>query len=234
MELRCLPIMGLLLLPLLLPAQADMPPGSPSGATTLEQGAILQFRFPEKGSPSPDAHLLRGERGTLEGLDLYLTISPLPDPADQGTDGEENPAPSDDPLAADYLVIDTGKPIRRDWLQPGVIWGVHHLTLRDSVDRNDFQAFIHRYWSPTRSDALPDSKLIFVRALSGPRKGEFSYIWFIDSEETRDYYFPQSQEPSRMYGEFEKGWDWINDEEHLGKYLAAPEDADFTDYIVVR
>jgi hypothetical protein len=56
----------------------------------------------------------------------------------------------------------------------------------------------------------------------------------MDSEETRDFYFPRSGEPSSHYTEFEKGWSYINDEEHLGKYLAEDAEDVFTDYVVVQ
>ena len=200
----------------------------------LREGVVMRLQYlpAESDLASRDLQakgdqttsLLRGERGRHEGTEVQLTL--LPTETELGTAADEN--------TEDYLIIDSGDPITRDWLEPGTIWGFHTILLMDSVDRNDFETFIHRYWSPTRSDALPDSKMIFLKKLSGTDKGEFSYVWLIDSEETRDYYFPESKVPSNMYTEFEKGWDWINGPDHLGKYLAAPEDELFTDFVVVR
>ena len=211
--------------------QADTVP-----ATTpqLREGVVLRLQFlPDEADfadrdlaargPAPTV-LVEGERGRYEGKEAFLTLLDKPGAG----------SPVDDAMAEDYLIIDSGDPITRDWLEPGVIWGFHTILLLDSVDRNDFETFIHRYWSPTRSDALPDSKMIFLKKLSGADAGEFSYVWLIDSEETRDYYFPESKVPSRMYNEFEKGWDWLNGPDHLGRYLAAPEDELFTDFVVVR
>ncbi|WP_116125338.1 hypothetical protein [Lewinella sp. IMCC34183] len=226
MELRFVPLLCCILLFSFAPlsAQADLPPGTGT-SPRLESGAVLRFRSLPDGQTDGGASttLLRGERGDEEGRSMALSFE----------EPDAEPA-TDDSQAVDYLVIDTGERIRRNWLEPGVIWGVHHLALRDSVDRGAFESFIHRYWAPTRADALPDSKLIFLKALTGPRAGEFSYVWLIDSEETRDYYFPKSEVPSKMYTEFEKGWSWINGDEHLGKFLAAPEDAEFTDYVVIK
>ena len=203
-------------------------------ATLLREGVVMRLQYlpAESDLASRDLQakgeqttsLLRGERGRHEGSEVQLTL--LPTETELTADAGEN--------TEDYLIIDSGDPITRDWLEPGTIWGFHTILLLDSVDRNDFETFIHRYWSPTRSDALPDSKMIFLKKLSGTDKGEFSYVWLIDSEETRDYYFPESKVPSNMYTEFEKGWAWINDRDHLGKYLAAPEDELFTDFVVVR
>ncbi|PPK85324.1 hypothetical protein CLV84_2219 [Neolewinella xylanilytica] len=200
----------------------------------LRDGMVISMQFLPENAPLSDADvqakgdrtasLLRGERGRYEGRGVMLTLVPEQTELTT-TEGEDR---------QDYLIIDSGDPITRNWLQPGAIWGFHTILLMDSINRSDFETFIHRYWSPTRSDALPDSKLIFLKNLSGPDKGEFSYIWLIDSEETRDYYFPEAKVPSKMYTEFEKGWNWIYDPEYLGKYLAAPEDELFTDFVVVR
>ena len=206
----------------------------PPSAPQLREGVVLRLRFLPEAANLGDRDLtargrastvlVEGERGRYEGKEAFLTLLEEPSAA----------AGEADAGAEDYLIIDSGEPITRNWLEPGVIWGFHTILLLDSVDRNDFETFIHRYWSPTRSDALPDSKMIFLKKLSGTDAGEFSYIWLIDSEETRDYYFPESKVPSRMYTEFEKGWDWLNGPDHLGKYLAAPEDELFTDFVVVR
>lgn len=205
--------------------------GQASAAVPLHEGTVIRMQLlpgdadrdlQAKGAAS--GALLRGERGRHEGSEVQLTL--LPAGARTGPDAEG--------LAEDYLIIDSGKPVTRNWLDPGTIWGFHTILLLDSVDRDDFETFIHRYWSPTRSDALPDSKMIFLKKLSGADRGEFSYIWLIDSEETRDYYFPEAKTPSKMYTEFEQGWDWLNGPDYLGKYLAAPEDELYTDFVVVR
>ena len=211
--------------------QADTVPAS---TPQLREGVVLRLQFLPDRADFADRDLaargqaptvlIAGERGRYEGKEAFLTLLDKPGSATRQADA----------ATEDYLIIDSGEPITRNWLEPGVIWGFHTILLLDSVDRNDFETFIHRYWSPTRADALPDSKMIFLKKLSGTDAGEFSYVWLIDSEETRDYYFPESKVPSRMYTEFEKGWDWLNGPDHLGRYLAAPEDELFTDFVVVR
>ncbi len=228
------PLAALLLLLFSLPHISAQSAGTGGDGWGLQEGVVISMNFlPEDTQTSGmdlqakserQVALLHGERGRYEGRQVMLTL--IPHATDLGTADEEN--------RQDYLIIDCGDPMTRNWLTPGVIWGFHTILLLDSVDRSDFETFIHRYWSPTRSDALPDSKVIFLKNLSGAEKGEFSYIWLIDSEETRDYYFPEATVPSEMYTEFEKGWGWIYDPEYLGKYLAAPEDEMFTDFVVVR
>ncbi|NJB86060.1 hypothetical protein GGR26_001828 [Lewinella marina] len=204
----------------------------------LKQGALLSFQFikPDEEPSFQDlqptdnsqVHYLKGERGVHEKRDLLLRLS-------YDTSATFNPSDRvDEEISADYVIIETGKPIQDNWLKPGTIFGFHHILLKPEVDREEFEEFIHEIWSPTRSDALPDSKLIFLKAVSGAREGEYGYIWLIDSEETRDFYFPESEVPSKMYTEFEKGWNWINDDENLGRFLAGPEDQEFTDYLVIK
>ncbi|WP_116106992.1 hypothetical protein [Lewinella sp. IMCC34191] len=200
----------------------------------LREGMVLNMRFLPESAADRDLQakgqstvtFLRGERGRHEDESVQLTLRPDSRPPTATTsEGDEDDG-------TDYLIIDAGDPIKKDWFKPGTIWGFHQILLLDSVDRSDFESFIHRYWAPTRSDALPDSKVIFLKELNGPQAGEFSYIWLIDSEETRDYYFPESTVPSEMYTEFEKAWGWIYEPNYLGRYLAAPEDELFTDYVV--
>lgn len=204
----------------------------------LKEGAMLSFHFikPDQEPTFQDlqatgdsqVHYLKGERGVHEKRDLLLRLSY--DTAMAFTPSDR----VDDELSADYLVIDTGEPVSHDWLKPGTIFGFHHLRLKPDVNTDDFEEFIREIWAPTRSDALPDSKLIFLKSVDGAREGEYAYVWLIDSEETRDFYFPESEVPSKMYTEFEKGWNWINDDENLGRFLAGAEDDEFTDYLVIK
>ena len=210
-------------------------------AVLLNEGVRVSFFFLPEGTPEAadtssapahgtSMHHLRGERGQHEGRDLYLQVAPA---------GSDNPSPAlgigyDTTLSATYEIIATGEPISKHWLKPGAVLGLHHVHLKLETDQQEFEKFIRTMWAPTRSDALPDSKFIFLKGVSGARSGEFSYLWLIEDEETRDYYFPQSGEASTLYSDFEKGWSWIDDADHLGKYVdPAPGDV-FTDYVVVR
>ncbi len=224
--------------PLSLSAQSGMADGDEP--TLLREGMQLSFyffpehaSFSEEGAPltADPVYLLAGERGIHEGREAVLWISP-----DTGLHAPQPQAETryDQALSADYVILEAGKPITRNWMSQGAILGVHHLELKPGTEAADFERFIHDIWAPTRSDALPDSKIIFLKGLRGDRAGEYSYVWFIDSEETRDYYFPQSEVPSQMYTDFEKGWSWLNDANNLGKYLLAPEDDAFTDYVVIK
>ncbi len=224
--------------PVALSAQGGM--ADPEQPPLLKEGMQLSFyffpaneAFSEEGAPltADPVYLLAGERGVNEDREAVLWVSP-----DTNVHAPQPNAETryDQDLSADYVILEEGQPITRNWMTPGAILGVHHIALKPGTDKAAFEKFIHDIWSPTRSDALPDSKLIFLKGLRGDRAGEYSYVWFIDSEETRDYYFPQSEVPSQMYADFEKGWSWLNDDNNLGKYLAAPEDDAFTDYVVIH
>lgn len=227
-----------------LPGQADqIPIYEEDDPVLLNRGVRLNLYFLPEGTPrdiegsatgtreGTFVHHLRGERGRHEGRDLYLQV------ADAGTERPDPPSSGIgyvDSLTATYEIIATGKSVENHWLRPGAIMGFHDVQLKLETSQEDFEKFIHDMWSPTRSDALPDSKVVFLKAVSGPRSGEYSYLWLIDSEETRDYYFPASGEPSGAYTTFEKGWSWVEDEENLGKYIEPDVGDVFTDFVVVR
>jgi len=176
-------------------------------------------------------HMLRGERGVYEGDDVMLWVSP-DTTANSGWPLQQDP--TYDPAATTrYVIIDGGEPDDRNWLQDGVVFGMHEIQLKEGVNKAAFEKFIHTIWAPTRSDALPDSKVIFLKGIEGQRAGEYAYVWLLDSEETRDYYFPASEEASPVFTDFEKGWSWLNDQQYLGKYLAEEEGDVFTDFVLI-
>ncbi|CAH0999068.1 hypothetical protein LEM8419_00363 [Neolewinella maritima] len=207
----------------------------------LREGARVSLYFLSDSAANTDTmtatdgapiYHLKGERGQYEGRHLLLQV--LPDGSAQPSEVLTSGEAFDQILNNTYEIIETGEDVTQHWLRPGAILGLHHVRLKSDVDEAEFERFIHNMWSPTQSDALPDSKIIFLRGISGERSGDFSFMWLIDSEETRDYYFPQSGEPSQIYQDFERGWAWINDDEHLGKYVDNSRGDEFTDYIVVR
>ncbi|MCP9236682.1 hypothetical protein [Lewinella sp. JB7] len=218
-------------------AQGDMDGSTENEAPKilLREGAQLSLQFlPGDADPVTEdmqqanarTYHLEGERGRHEHMDLRLTVSPSTDARSLDDDGNSSE------LDADYVILETGKQVTEDWLQPGTIFGFHHIALKPDVDRDEFERFIRDVWAPTQSDALPDSKIIFLKSIRGDREGEYSFVWIIDSEETRDYYFPQSGVPSKMYTEFEKGWLWINADDQMGKYVSTEEEGEFTDFVV--
>lgn len=206
----------------------------------LDEGTMLGLYFlaPDavaEGRDTKDAvdgrvHHLRGERGTHEGRDVMLWISP--DTTARDGWPLDRDLSYDHELTTEYVIINAGEPADRHWLQQGVIFGLHDLRLKEDVNRAEFERFIHTMWAPTRSDALPDSKIVFLKGIGGKQNGEYAYVWLIDSEDTRDYYFPAAETSSQVYQDFEKGWSWLNDDKHIGKYLAGSEGELFTDFLV--
>lgn len=204
--------------------------------------------FPTLSNEFPDSRLLqlRGERGQLQDRTAAVWIYPdVPtksfgeqevtagQPELEGTFYRFNDG-LEDSLATQYRIIEVGKPMTNALLRPGAILGLHQLVLKPDVDTAAFEEFVHKIWAPNRSDALPNSKLVFLKAISGQREGQYSYLWIIDSEETRDYYFPSSGVPSRMYTEFETGWSWMESPDYLGRFLDSDVEDVFTDYVVVQ
>ncbi|WP_420459210.1 hypothetical protein [Neolewinella sp.] len=229
----------LLLTVLLLPLLAQQEIAQP---VLLNEGARVNLYFlsdAENGADSLMAtdggapvYLLKGERGQHESRQVLLQVLPdgSAEPSATLTGGEG----FDQIYNNSFEIIETGQPVTRHWLQPGAILGLHHVRLKPGTDQAAFERFIHNMWSPTQSDALPDSKIIFLRGISGERSGDFSFMWLIDSGETREYYFPQAGKPSQIYQDFERGWAWINDDDNLGKYVDDTQGDEYTDFIVVR
>lgn len=218
-------------------------------ADTNEVRRFLKDRyFPNLHNQYPTARVaqLRGERGQYAGHELALWVlddtshhahadyqQTVTDPELQGGFYEHLEG-LDEGLSSTFRVIETGKPMRQNWLRAGAIMGLHHLELRPGASPEAFERFIHQMWAPAQSDALPDSKTIFLKGIDGARKDRYSYLWIIDSEETRDFYFPSSGEVSPMYTDFAKGWSYIEDEEHLGQFVHDGALDVFTDFIVIQ
>ena len=262
--MRSLRIFTLLLcwsLPLVLPAQTAprlLHEGSllavdfiqPRGdADSTAAARFLKNKyFPELHNQFPDSRIvqLRGERGTHERRDAVLWVyadssdhahsdldATVADPEVEGAFYSFNDGFEDD-LSTEYRVIEVGEAITKDWLYPGAILGLHHLQLAEGIEPADFEEFVHTLWAPARADALPDTKFIFLKGVAGARTDKYAYLWIIDTEETRDFYFPSSGEASPMYTDFARGWEWIDGDEYLGKYLAEGQEDEFTDFIVVQ
>lgn len=204
--------------------------------------------FPTLSNEFPESRLLqlRGERGQHEERTAVVWLYPDTPTKSFGEEIGMEGQPElegafyrfndglEDSLSTQYRVIEAGKPLNKGMLQAGAILGLHHIVLKPDVDPADFEEFIHRIWAPNRSDALPNSKMVFLKGIAGQREGEYSYLWIIDSEETRDYYFPSSGVPSHMYTEFETGWSWMDSPDYLGRFLANDVEDVFTDYVVVQ
>lgn len=221
-----------LLLTLPLGAQQSVP---------LQEGTMLGlYHLNDEATPEDSdtkysvdgfVHMLKGERGVHEGSDVMLWVSP-DTTATTGWPLRQDPSYDRD-VSTRYVIIDSGEPNDRNWLQEGVVFGLHEVQLKEDVNKAAFEKFVHTIWAPTRSDALPDSKVIFLKGIDGKRTGEYAYVWLLDSEDTRDYYFPASEEASQVFTDFEKGWSWLNDRQYLGKYLAEDGGDVFTDFVLV-
>ncbi len=125
----------------------------------------------------------------------------------------------EDSLAADYLVIEAGAPVKRDWLEPGAVLGLHHMILKPYVDTHEFERFIHNTWAPNRSDAVPDSKVFFLKGIRRNHENEYIFLWVLYSEETLNRYYPTPDLVSQEYQQLQNKWKWLYSDEYRGKYF---------------
>lgn len=136
-------------------------------------------------------------------------------------------------LVTDYLVIATGKPVKKDWLQPGAVVGLHYMKLKPDVDTKAFEKFIQDTWAPNRSDAVPGSKVFFLKGIRGENNHGYAFLWILDSEETRNRYFPQPDQASEEFEKLQEQWQWLSEENYLGQFFEGWDSERASDFIVV-
>lgn len=175
------------------------------------------FLFPEKDAGTPEYDIRR------KSVDWLYTDTTFYKYAKGWVDS----------LSADYLVISSGAEVKQDWLKSGALIGLHHMKLKAGVDTGEFEKFIEDTWAPNRSDAVPDSKVFFLKGIRGDFKDEYAFMWVIDSKPTRDKYYPKPDEASDLYNALKKNWEWLYTDEHRGKYLDGWLSEKQNDYIVI-
>lgn len=137
-------------------------------------------------------------------------------------------------LSADYMVIAAGKPVKKDWMRPGAIIGMHPIALKNGVDSDAFEQFIKETWAPARSDAVPGAKGFFLKGIRGDQENEYVFMWVFRSHAVRDKYFPEPDRPSAAYQKRSKKWEWINGDAHLGRFLETGNPGEQTDFALVQ
>lgn len=208
--------------------------------------------------PNSRVHYLKGERGAQQGSDVFFWV--FKDKASRNALFPERDEPTEtyqerrasidwlytdttfyrhndgwvDSLSADYLVIAAGEPVHQDWLTPGSVVGIHHMVLKPGVDTAEFEAFIRDVWAPNRSDAVPGSKVFFLKGIRGNYEGSYAYMWVLESKERRDQLFPQIDQASTTYEELEAQWAWLYAEAHRGQFLKGWHSEKQNDFLVIQ
>lgn len=140
----------------------------------------------------------------------------------------------EDSLSADFLVIESGEPVKKDWLQPGAVMGFHYMILKPKVDPYEFEQFIHNIWAPNRSDAVPGSKVFFLKGIRGSHKNEYVFLWILNSKETLSRYYPKTDKATPEYQKLQDQWKWLYSDEYRGKYFKGWDIAQTSDFIVIQ
>ncbi len=208
--------------------------------------------------PGSRVYFLRGERGAREGRDVFCWVFKNEEARDvyfpeknvstpvyaerrktinwlytENTFYKYNEGWEWD-LSADYVVIAAGKKVKKDWMAPGAVIGMHHLILKAGTDPAEFEQYIRSTWAPARADATPGSKVFFLRGIRGHNENAFAMMWVIPSKARRDAYFPAPDRASKLYEKRRARWSWIYDDAHLGKYIDSWDAGRQADFIVVQ
>ncbi len=137
-------------------------------------------------------------------------------------------------FASDYLVIEAGRPVEKDWLSSGALIGMHFMKLKKGINTDDFEDFIRNTWAPNRSDAVPGSKVFFLKGIRGNHENEYVFMWVIESLETRDQYYPEKDQVSAMYEKLQKKWSWLYSDEYRGQFFDSWLSDEQSDYIIIN
>ncbi len=140
----------------------------------------------------------------------------------------------DESQASDYVVIDAGKPVNNDWLKPGALLGFHFIVIKPSVDHRDFEQFIHNIWAPNRCDAVPGSKVFFLKGIRGIHKDQYVFLWVLNSIVTRNSYFPSTDHPSKEYLQLQDQWKWLYGKDYRGRYFKGWDTSQASDFIMIQ
>lgn len=186
----------------------------------LSEGAFLRFyavkadSLPRQTDESPafNAYVMKGVSGMFESNDFFVTLSSKKD--DQSSAWTQKGY-----LVYEYQIIASGNRDDRDWLSKGAYLMMRHNIVRPDVNRDSFDLFIRNTWSPVRSDAVPDTKLIFLKATGGQTEGKYAFIWIFPSTELKIRYVDKFGYPTPALTSYASKWSWLHSDEYLNKYL---------------
>ena len=120
-----------------------------------------------------------------------------------------------------------------EWLKPGAVMGLHHMVLREGIDRSEAERFLKEHYFPGWRDAMPGSRVFMLEGERGAKAGSFVFFWIFEDVETRDRYFPAEDGPTEEYAKYRSTLDELYGEDGFPKY-ATWEEGTSTDYVVIQ
>lgn len=120
-----------------------------------------------------------------------------------------------------------------EWLKPGAVMGIHHMILKEGVDRDEAERFLKEEYFPGWRDAMPGSRVFMLEGERGAEAGTFAFFWVFEDLDARNRYFPDEDGPTDEYRKYRSKLDWLYAEDKFPKY-GAWSDGPSTDYVVVQ
>ena len=120
-----------------------------------------------------------------------------------------------------------------EWLKPGAVMGLHHMVLREGVEREEAERFLKETYFPGWRDAMPGSRVFMLEGERGAKEGSFVFLWVFENQESRDRYFPSEDGPTDEYTKHRSALDELYGEDGFPKY-ATWEEGTSTDYVVIQ
>ena len=68
--------------------------------------------------------------------------------------------------------------------------GIHHLSLKDGVNAEDFERFIVEEWNPVYGGLFPGIRMMVVKGEREAEEGEYLLVYDIQSMYVRNWYWP--------------------------------------------
>ena len=72
--------------------------------------------------------------------------------------------------------------------------GIHHLSLKDGINTDDFDRFIAEGWNAVFGGLFPGVRMMIVKGERGAEEGEYLLVYDIQSMYVRNWYWPVAGE----------------------------------------
>lgn len=119
-----------------------------------------------------------------------------------------------------------------DGVGAGKVLGVHHYTLKEGVDPQEFERFVAEEWGPVTRERLPGVQVRLMRGVRGKRVGHYVLVFEMNSLYVRNFYCPTSGDASEAANAI---WEDCGDlcDKVWTRFEELAERSEYTDYVAL-
>lgn len=117
------------------------------------------------------------------------------------------------------------------FIDAGAVLALRPIILKEPANSQDFEKYAAEVYAPTWEKYAPGFRSYILKADRGQEKGEYILLYVFDSQETRNFYFPQEEGGfSELAQEMVRDYPDVN----LDAYVDTTALSTFTDYVVLE